>query len=136
MAALLSRRWAECEGCVRHELPLAASIMIGAFLESLLLARINQHPDKAAINTSRAAPRSKSGQTLPFRDWKLQDMLAVAHELRWISSVGKDFGALLRGYRNFVHPEKELRQAVVIESRDSVLLWEVAKGIIAELLQP
>jgi len=65
----------------------------------------------------------------------LKNYIDVAHELQWISESAKDVGVVLRDYRNFIHPQKELSHGVVLKSDDASILWEVAKSISKQLLK-
>ena len=135
MQAILSRRWDECAKCIAAEAPLAATVMMGGLLESLLLARVLKAQDKSAVFGTRAAPRDKkTGKTLPLNKWTLQHYIEVAHELTWITASAKDIGVVLRDYRNYIHPQKELSHGVVLGDGDAKLFWEVAKSITRQLL--
>ena len=89
MQAILQRRWAEVQRCLSSKANLAATVMMGGLLESLLLAKINGSSDKPAVFTTPAAPRDKAGKTLSLSEWKLVKMVDVAHELTWITSQRK-----------------------------------------------
>jgi hypothetical protein len=134
MQNVLERRWTECVTCISAEAPLAATVMMGGLLEGLLLAKVNTHRDQSQIFKATSAPRNKAGQTLPLRDWTLRDYLDVAHELRWISRSARDVGVVLRDYRNYVHPQKELSHGIVLSKQDAMIWWEVAKSVARELL--
>lgn len=135
MKAILERRWTECVTCITHGAPLAATVMIGGLLEGLLLARINRESNKAPIYTADAAPKDKQNKTLSLKDWTLQDYIGVAHELRWITVAAKDVGVVLRDYRNYIHPQKELSHGVSLSTPDAVILWEIGKSIARQLLK-
>jgi hypothetical protein len=135
MQAILQRRWVECVTCISHGAPLAATVMIGGVLEGLLLACVNRESDKAPIFTAAAAPRDRQDKTLPLKDWTLQDYIGVAHELKWITVAAKDVGVVLRDYRNYIHPQKELSHAVSLTTADAVILWEIGKTISRQLLK-
>lgn len=64
MQMILQRRWDEVQRCLAAKSNLAATVMMGGFLESLLLARINGSPDKPAVFKAKSAPRDKAGKTL------------------------------------------------------------------------
>jgi hypothetical protein len=134
MQSILQRRWKECVLCVHTDAPMAATVMMGGLLEGLLLARVNKETDKAPIFTASSAPRDKSGNPQPLKNWMLNDLIAVAHELGWISQSAKDVGAVLRDYRNYIHPQKELSHGIVLTLSDASVLWEVAKSISKQLL--
>lgn len=135
MQAILARRWSECASCLSANAPLAATVMMGGLLEGLLLAKVNSQSTMAPVFTAKAAPKDKkSGQTLPLSEWTLKSYIDVAHELHWISQSARDVGNVLRDYRNYVHPQKELSHGVTVSPADAVLLWEVAKNIARQLL--
>ncbi len=114
--------------------PLAATVMMGGLLESLFLARVNREPDKAAIFTAKSAPvDAKSQNPLPLREWTLKDYIGVAHELRWIPQSAKDVSEIVRDYRNYIHPQKELAHQIALTIADAGLFWQVSKAIATHL---
>jgi hypothetical protein len=136
MQVILKKRWQECVICVKAGAPLGATVMMGGILEGLLLARINQLPNQAPVHTAKAAPKDKAGKTLPLKDWKLKDFIDVAHELTWITTTAKDIGVVLRDYRNYIHPQKELSHGISLTPGDADMLWSIAKNMITQVLKP
>jgi hypothetical protein len=135
MQAILQRRWDEVQRCLGCKSNLAATVMMGGLLESLLLARINSSPNKSAVYTAKLAPHDKkTGKTLVLPDWKLINMVEVAHELKWISKSAMDVGNVLRDFRNYIHPHKEYTDAVLILDEDARMFWEVTKSISRHVL--
>ncbi len=134
MQAILARRWEEVQRCIASGAPLAATVMMGGLLETLLLARINVAANKASIFTAKGAPRDKAAKTLPLSEWKLVNMVEVAHELKWITRSAKDVGNVLRDFRNYIHPYKEHTDGVLIRSDDAKMFWEVCKAISRQVL--
>jgi hypothetical protein len=63
MQAVLVGRWTECTRCVGASAPMAATVMMGGLLETLLLARINLETYKAQIFTASSAPRDRVSPT-------------------------------------------------------------------------
>lgn len=136
MVDILTRRWNETRACLVAPAPLAATIMMGSLLEAILLGRINLMPDKAPAFTAPSAPRDQeTGKTYPLRDWTLRHFVDVAHDLRWIGTPSKDIAVVLRDYRNYVHPVKELSHGLKITSGDSSVLWSVFVSITKQLLE-
>lgn len=135
MQAILEKRWTECVTCLSSGAPLAATVMIGGLLEGLLLARVNRENNKSAIFTAQAAPKDDIGKTLLLKDWTLQHYIGVAHELKWITVAAKDVGVVLRDYRNYIHPQKELTHGISLATPDAVILWEIGKSISRQLLK-
>lgn len=134
MQEILKRRWNECINCVSANAPLAAVVMMGGLLEALLLARVNNESNKASIFKAISAPKDKAGQTFQLKDWGLSNYIDVAHELSWISQSAKDVSVVLRDYRNYVHPYKELSHGTKLEKSDALILWEIAKSITTQIL--
>ncbi len=134
MQTILTRRWGEVQQCIGSQAHLAATVMMGGLLESLLLARINSSPNQPAVFTATNAPRDRAGRTLPLADWKLVKMVEVAHELGWISRSAKDVGNVLRDFRNYIHPHKEYTDGVAISEDDACMFWEVTKAISRQVL--
>jgi hypothetical protein len=136
MKAILEGRWTEITACITAKAPLAATVMMGGLLEGLLLARVNSQTNKAPIYTTVAAPKDKQGKTLPLKEWTLQNYIAVAHELKWITQTVKDIGGVLRDYRNYIHPQKQYSEKVSLTPADASLLWEISKNIARQVLTP
>ncbi|HEV2022750.1 MAG TPA: hypothetical protein VGQ94_09485 [Terriglobales bacterium] len=135
MHRILVNRWQECTRCIGANADLAAIVMMGGLLEALLLARIQREPDQAAVFKAVAAPKdTKTKKTLPLQAWTLRHFIDVAHELKWISQTVKQVGVVLRDYRNYIHPYKELSHKIVVQPGDSGVLWEVSKSISRKLL--
>jgi hypothetical protein len=134
MQAILKERWNECVKCIAANVPLAATVMMGGLLEALLLARINRESDKRPIFTAKNAPKDRSGKTKPLAEWMLKDFIDVVHELGWITVSARDVGAVLRDYRNYIHPQKQLSHNVHLQLADAKLFWEVSKGIARQVI--
>lgn len=135
MQAVLQRRWSECSKCIAADAPLAAIVMMGGLLEALLLARLHKEPNRSTVFKAASAPKDKSGKTLQLQEWTLRHYIDVGHELGWISKSAKDVGEVVRDYRNYIHPQKELSHGVVLRDGDAELFWEVAKSIARQLLK-
>jgi hypothetical protein len=134
MQAILNRRWNEVQQCIAAGAHLAATVMMGGLMETLLLARINVLSNKAPVFTAKNAARDKTGKTLPLQDWKLLNMVEVAHELSWISKSAKDLGNVLRDFRNYIHPHKEHAEGITLSVEDAAVFWDVCKSITRQVL--
>lgn len=136
MQRILANRWRECIACVTCNAPLAATVMMGGLLEAMLLARIHREANKTPIFAAKGAPVDpKTGKKRPLNDWTLQAYIDVAHELKWITVSAMSVSIVLRDYRNYVHPHKELSHDVELKADDAVLLWEVSKTISRQVVK-
>jgi hypothetical protein len=114
---------------------MSATVMMGGLLETLLLGRFNRETNKQPIFAAAAAPKQKGAKkSEPLSKWMLKDYLDVGHELGWINRSAKDVGEVLRDYRNYIHPYKQARQNVHLDSEDARLFWEITKGIARQLI--
>lgn len=136
MQTILKDRWEECRRCISGKAPLAATVMMGGFLESLLLAQINKEPDQSRIYKAKRAPKdTKTQKVLQLKDWTLRHYIDVAHELKWISQSAKDVGEVLRDFRNYIHPFKQVSHGITLSDEDASLFWEITKSISRQLLR-
>ncbi len=137
MQNILNRRWDECQKCVAAGADLAATIMMGGLLEALFVAKANRLTDKKPLFTAKSTPKDfKTQKPLNLTEWTLRPYIEVGHELGWISRSGKDVAAVLRDYRNYVHPEKERSNGVALNSHDSAMFWSLTKSLATQLLAP
>lgn len=135
MKGILERRWEECRKCLEARASLAAVVMMGGLLEALFVARANTLTDKKPLFKAKSTPLdAKTKKPLDLRDWTLRAYIDVSHELGWITPSAKDVAAVLRDYRNYVHPEKERSHGIVVTDGDSAMLWQVTRSLARQLL--
>jgi hypothetical protein len=135
MLGILERRWAETLACQRVGADLAATVMLGGLLEALFLARINRLSNLAPVFTATAAPKDRAGKAKPLKEWGLKDYLDVAKELGWIRQSAKDVGQVLRDYRNYIHPEKELSHGITVVGEDTAMFVSVFSSIAEQIIK-
>ncbi len=128
-------RWAEACALENAGAYRMALIEYGSVLEGLLLARMEA--DLKAANTAKAAPKDNQLKTIPVAKWTLTTLLAVAHELGWLSRSVQDVHGLVRDYRNYVHPREELKRGTVIDRSLSavtrITVLHAAKDLVTNL---
>jgi hypothetical protein len=134
MLGILERRWTETLACQRVGADLAATVMLGGLLEALFLARINRLTNLAPVFTAAAAPKDKTGKSRPLKEWGLKDFLDVGKELGWIRQSAKGVGQVLRDYRNYIHPEKELSHGVTIAVEDTAMFVKVFSSVAEQII--
>jgi hypothetical protein len=136
MRQILASRWEECQLCINSGAHLAATVMMGGLLEALFVARANAMADKSVLFKAKSAPTDpKTKKALTLKDWTLRPYIDVGYELGWITKSGKDIAAVLRDYRNLVHPEKQRSLGIQLNEHDSRMFWEVTKSLSRQLLK-
>ena len=65
----------------------------------------------------------------------MKDYLDVAKELGWIRQSAKDVGQVLRDYRNYIHPEKELSHDITVIAEDTAMFVNVFSSIAEQIIK-
>jgi hypothetical protein len=85
-------------------------VLAGSILEAILYDQLTA--DAATTARAIAASNAPRGRDLARGEWRLHDLIEVALELGQLPAArGDAIDIILRDYRNFVHPMKELRAA-------------------------
>jgi len=135
MRTILQHRWEECLLCVSVGAYLAATVMMGGLLEALFMARANRMPDKGPLFKANSVPiDGKTKKPLQLKEWTLKPYIDVGAELGWITRSGKDVAAVLRDYRNYVHPEKQRSHGITPGAEDCRIFWALTKELAGQLL--
>jgi hypothetical protein len=116
LGELLKERWLEAGRCMDAQAFLAATIILGSLLEGALLGVAKEH--RATAARSPRAPREPIDRSRPERgtrpapveQWKLVNLIEVAHNCGWIDRDVKEFSHSLRRFRNLVHPEEQRKE--------------------------
>ena len=108
-------------------------IMCGSILEAILYDQLTSSPDiKARALASTKAPRGKGGivKDLDNDEWKLHHLINVAVDLNILpESRSNTVDQVLRDYRNFVHPAKEVRAQHPCSEAEGLLSKGALDGI-------
>jgi hypothetical protein len=88
-------------------------ILAGSIMEAILFDQLARDSSiEAKAKASPKAPKDKAGTVLNLvaGDWSLFALIEVSVDIRVLpTDRAKSFDQVLRDYRNFVHPKKELR---------------------------
>jgi hypothetical protein len=108
----------EADRCAAAGAYLAACVMHGSVLETVLILAVNAFPEEALATS---AILKKGGTPKPLLDWSFAQLLAVAKKAKWLPAgleldddwssrkarVG-DYAEVVRMVRNLVHPARYL----------------------------
>lgn len=103
---VLKERIQEIDKAVANKMPLAALFLIGSSLEGVLSALAQRFPREFC--SSLSAPK-KEGKVLPLTSWTLDRLIEVASDLNILEKDVKDFSKVVRGYRNYIHPNEQVK---------------------------
>jgi hypothetical protein len=108
--------------------------MAGSILEAILHDLLTSTPARISeAMTSSEAPRKRGGAVKDITEdtmedqWPLADLIDVAVDLGLLPKERADtIDQVLREYRNFVHPRREIRAAYACGEAEAL----VAKGVL------
>jgi hypothetical protein len=128
---VLNFRIEETEKCLNLNAPLAAIILSGSILEGILLGVAMKNIE--IFNKSKLSPKDKEGNVKHFKDWTLNNFIDVAHELKFIREDVKKFSHVLRDYRNYIHPNQQIKTKFQPDINTANICWQVVKSTIIQI---
>lgn len=131
LAAILSDRWEEANKTFQAGAYLSTIILLGSILEALLLDKCQQNQAEAC--KANSAPKDNQKKPVPLHQWKLADLINVAHECKWLTKDVKGYSDTLRSYRNLVHPNEQKKQDITPTSHTCKISWEVLNASLNDL---
>jgi len=127
VAEILLQRWNETQKCIDSKAYLASIILMGSLLEGFLLGILQKNPQKA--NMDKNAPKdNKTGKIKHFSEWKLSEMIDVAHSVGWIELDVKKFSHSLREFRNLIHPYEQMSLRANPDEDTCKISWLVVQA--------
>jgi hypothetical protein len=129
---VIEQRMNEIERCIKAEAPLAVIFLCGSTLEGLLHSMADAKPHD--FNTAKTAPRdSNSGQTKPFAQWGLANLIAVSRELGIIGEDVAKHADAVRDFRNYIHPRQQIKEAFNPRMHTAEIAKKVLDAAISDL---
>lgn len=111
----------------------SAVIMAGSVLEAILFNFLEGDPvRKTAALASTKAPKERGGvvRQIEGEKWKLIDLINVAADIGSIpANRANTFDQTLRDYRNFVHPNKEVRSGHPCTEAEALMAKGALDGV-------
>ncbi len=127
---VLQQRIDEIRSCLQENLPLAAIFLIASTIEGLLY--------ELAVNnstnfcSSSKAPHMK-GAVMPIPNWKLNSLIDVSYDLKYISPTTHKFGHEVQDIRNFIHPREQIKNKYNPDIRAAKISFQVLMSVIEDL---
>jgi len=106
-------------------------IMSGSILEAILFDILSNETNKIQANNSEKAPRRNSETVLiETGKWSLQKLIEVAVDINILPTKrASTIDQVLRDYRNFVHPKKEIRSEHQCSESEALMAKGALDGI-------
>lgn len=131
ISGFLQSRIDEVQAIRRDKAPLATIFLLGSTLEGILIAVACI--DMNRFMTAPAAPKDKSQNVLKIQEWTLNSLIDVAHQIGMLSLDVKKFSHVLRDFRNYVHPYRQMSEAFSPDQDTVDICWQVFKAAVTQL---
>lgn len=131
LGEILKNRWTEIQVCFDSKAYLAATILMGSFLEGMLLSVMQKFPKE--VNLAASAPKDEDHKVKHFANWSLSDMINVAHDCKWIDLDVHRFSHALRSFRNLIHPYEQMAVQSFPDKDTSDISWLVVQAVANDL---
>ncbi|MGB9191958.1 MULTISPECIES: hypothetical protein [unclassified Acinetobacter] len=128
---ILQNRWNETQKCIESKAYLASIILMGSILEGVLLGVFQKNMKEG--NQAKNAPKDKNDKIKNFAEWKLAEMIDVAHQLDWIGIDVKKYSHSLREFRNLIHPYEQMMYRFNPDEDTTNISWLVVQAVINDL---
>ena len=129
---IISARIDEINKSIVAKAYLSVVILSGSTLEGLFLGIAKKNIQK--FNTAQAAPKHKdTGDVKKFGDWSLSNFIDVAYELGMLQLDTKKFSHALREFRNYIHPNEQLKSKFHPNEHTAKICYQVLQGAISQL---
>lgn len=131
ITSYLQQRVDEAQSCPKNKVPLGTIFLLGSTLEGILLAVALK--DQAKYVRSKTAPKEKAGPVKKIYDWRLAELIDVAHEVDDLKLDVKKFSHVLRDFRNYIHPFHQMSHSFNPDQHTVDICWQVFKAAFYQL---
>ena len=117
----------ECVNSILIKNDKSAIVLAGSITEAVLMYQLKQN----GITTINVNNKNK-----PIANCSLQDLIDEAQRINILNARNYYSAHIVRDYRNFIHPDKMIRERAVTNNKLVSTIWNLLKEIINELLPP
>lgn len=132
LTEVLNLRLLEIKKCLIVEAPLSVIFLCGSTLEGILNGIAAKHP--RIYNNAPAAPK-KDGKVKNLSEWTLFNLIDVSCEVGYLNQDVKKFSHSLRDFRNYIHPNEQVKNRFNPDHQTSKISWQVLKVAIYQISQ-
>lgn len=116
LSEIMNKRWSEIKKNYASQSYLSTVVLLGSILEGLLYYYVSTNYN--TVKSTSSSPKDSYGEIIPIDNWKLNDLINVAHECTWLDDDIKTFNEGLRDYRNLIHPKVQ-NDKLIIPDKDT-----------------
>ena len=132
LETVINQRLKEIEISLNNGASLSVIFLCGSTLEGLLLDIAIKNPQE--FNTSKTAPKDKSGKVKQLDKWTLDNLINTAFDVEFIKLDIKKFSHTLKDFRNYIHPRQQASQNFNPDEHTAQISWKVLQATIANLI--
>lgn len=129
---IINQRLTEINNCLAAEAPLAVILLAGSTLEGILF-QVAQGNERQFLSAAKAPCDKRANHVLPLSRWTLSNLIDVAGELRILSLDVQNFADHVRKYRNYIHPERQKREAFTPRMETARIAQQVLQAAIRDI---
>jgi hypothetical protein len=129
---IINQRIIEISRCLAAEAPLAAILLVGSTLEGILF-QVARGNERRFLSASGAPRDKRKNHVLPLSRWTLSNLIDVAGELHILSMDVQNFADHVRKYRNYIHPERQKREAFTPRMETARIAQQVLQAAIQDI---
>ena len=130
VAEIIQDRLKEAQACLCVGAYLSVIILYGSILEAVLLGAALKDPEE--FNRSAKAPKRRDKPKV-FQDWTLLEFINVGCDLELLKPDVREFSQGLREFRNYIHPNKQLKSDFKPDEFTAKICFQVLKAALADV---
>ena len=131
VAEIIEKRLEEARLGLKAGAHLSVILMCGSVLEGVLLGVAKNEPEE--FNRASTSAKSADGKVKPLCDWSLAQLIDTACEIGLLKLDVKKFSHSLRDFRNFIHPNQQLKSGFNPDAYTSKFCLQVLETALANL---
>lgn len=127
---IINIRISEIKSCLENEIPLSAIFLMGSTLEGILFGF-----SKFFESNYLQKAKQQSKNVKKLEDISLNDLIEISFELGFLKNDVNQFSHSLRKFRNYIHPNRQLREKFNPDMHTAKICWAVLQATIYQLSQ-
>ena len=131
VSRIIQERLTEAQACLPVGAYLSVIFLCGSVLEAALLGVAKNKPRE--FNQSRISPKDQNGNVKKLWEWNLAQLIDVACDIGLLKLDSSKFSHILRDFRNYIHPEQQLKEKFKPDKITSLLCYLALLAALADL---